>query len=226
MSQLILLRHGRSIWNEENLFTGWVDIPLSEEGIQESLKAGKKIADIPIDVIFTSTLIRAQMTVPLALMHHKSKKIPVFVHKGEGRLDDWGHVYNEDAQKKLIPVFVSEALNERMYGKLQGFNKAEMAKKYGPEQIHLWRRSFDERPPEGESLAMTAARTVPYFEQTIVPILQKGQNVFIAAHGNSLRAILMHIENLDKTQVMKLELATGEPVIYSYDQGKWDALSR
>lgn len=222
MAKLILQRHGQSVWNKKNLFTGWVDIPMSEEGIQECIKAGKKIENIPIDVIFTSSLIRAQMTVPLSLLHHKSGKIPVFLHPGQGNLDEWGHVYSEEAKKQLIPVYQSWELNERMYGQLQGLNKAETAKKYGDEQVHIWRRSFDVRPPEGESLKMTAERTLPYFKKEVVPYLEKGKTVLISAHGNSLRSIAMHIENLSEDDVVALELPTGDPRIYSYKEGRYD----
>lgn len=221
-SKLILLRHGQSIWNKENLFTGWVDIPMSEAGMQEAMAAGKKIENIPIDVIFTSTLNRAQMTVPLALLHHKSGKIPVFMHPGEGKLEEWSEVYSEETKKKLIPVYCAWELNERMYGRLQGLNKAETAKKFGAEQVKLWRRSFDVRPPDGESLEMTAARTLPYFKEQIVPRLEKGENVLISAHGNSLRSIIMFIDNLNKDEVVNLELATGDPLIYSYKNGQYD----
>src|SRR5580700_2719194 len=142
MSKLILTRHGQSIWNKRNLFTGWVDIPLSEEGIQESLAGGKKIREIPIDVIFTSTLIRAHQTLCLALLHHSSGKIPAFQHEGElpEWRQEWGESYGSDA---AIPVFMAWELNERMYGKLQGLNKEEMAKKFGKEQVQIWRRSYD-----------------------------------------------------------------------------------
>ena len=220
-SKLILLRHGQSIWNKENLFTGWVDIPMSEEGMQEAIEAGKKIENIPIDVIFTSTLIRAQMTVPLALLHHKSGKTPVFIHPEEPR----GAVYSEETKKGLIPVYCAWELNERLYGRLQGLNKAETAKKYGDEQVHTWRRSFDGKPPDGESLEMTAARTLPYFKKRIVPHLEKGETVLIAAHGNSLRSIVMHLDNLSKEAVVALEIPTGEALIYSYSNGRYD-LSR
>lgn len=219
--KLILLRHGQSIWNKENLFTGWVDIPMSEEGMQEAIQAGKKIENIPIDIVFTSTLNRAQMTVPLALLHHKSGKIPVFMHPGEGKLEAWGQVYSEETKKQLIPVYTAWELNERMYGRLQGLNKAETAQKYGAEQVHIWRRSFDVKPPDGESLAMTAARAIPYFQKKIMPHLEKGETVLISAHGNSLRAIVMHLDGLSKEEVVALELATGEPLIYSQKNGKW-----
>lgn len=221
-TKLIMLRHGQSIWNKENLFTGWVDIPMSEEGIQECIKAGKKIENIPIDVIFTSSLVRAQMTVPLSLLHHKSGKIPVFLHPGEGKLDEWAEVYSEEAKNRLIPVYQSWHLNERMYGQLQGLNKAEMAKKYGKEQVHTWRRSFDVNPPGGESLKMTLERTIPYFEKEILPHLKNGKSVMIAAHGNSLRSIAMYIENLSKEEVVALELPTGEPRIYTFENGRYD----
>jgi 2,3-bisphosphoglycerate-dependent phosphoglycerate mutase len=216
-AKLILLRHGQSIWNKENLFTGWVDIPLSEEGIQEALRAGQKIQNIPIDIIFTSGLVRAQMTVPLAMLKHSSKKIPVFIHPGE----KWEGVYSEKAKHQLIPVYQSPALNERMYGKLQGLNKEETAKEYGAEQVHIWRRSFDVRPPEGESLAMTAERTLPYFQEKILPELKKGKNVLVAAHGNSLRAIVMQLEHLSKDAVVSLEIPTGDPLIYSFSEGRF-----
>jgi 2,3-bisphosphoglycerate-dependent phosphoglycerate mutase len=216
-SKLILLRHGQSIWNKKNLFTGWVDIPMSQEGIDEAIRAGKKIENEPIDVIFTSKLIRAQMTIPLALLHHKSGKIPVFIHG-----DEKEKVYSEEARQTLIPVYSSSALNERMYGSLQGLNKAETAKKYGEAQVKIWRRSYDGMPPEGESLAMTAARTLPYFKKKIVPYLEKGKNVFIAAHGNSLRSIVMELEGLSQEEVVALELATGEPRIYRYQNGRYD----
>lgn len=219
--KLILMRHGQSIWNERNLFTGWVDIPLSEKGIAEALKGGEEIRDLPIDVVFTSTLVRAHMTLVLALLNHSSGKIPTFKHPGGGKLETWGQVYGEEAKENILPVFMAWELNERMYGKLQGLNKAETAEKYGAEQVHIWRRSFDVAPPDGESLAMTAERTIPYFQKTIIPHLERGENVFVSAHGNSLRSIIMHIEQLTKEQVINLELPTGEPVIYTFERGRW-----
>ncbi|MBS0625129.1 MAG: 2,3-bisphosphoglycerate-dependent phosphoglycerate mutase [Verrucomicrobia bacterium] len=216
--KLILMRHGQSVWNKKNLFTGWVDIPLSEEGIRESVEGGRKIKNLPIDVIFTSTLIRAHMTLSLAMNQHSSGRIPVFLHPGAGKVDEWGRNYGHE---KLIPVFQAWELNERMYGKLQGLNKAETAEKFGAEQVQIWRRSFDVAPPEGESLKMTAARTIPFFEKKIVPHLQKGENVFVPAHGNSLRSIIMHLDGLSPEEVVSLELATGDPIVYTYHDGKW-----
>jgi 2,3-bisphosphoglycerate-dependent phosphoglycerate mutase len=219
MAKLILMRHGLSAWNEQNLFTGWVDIPLSEPGIREAIEGGQKIRDIPIDVIFTSSLIRAQMTLALAMLQHSSKKVPVFLHPGQGKLEEWGKIYGEEAKQKTIPVFAAWELNERMYGQLQGLNKAETAKKYGAEQVQKWRRSFDTCPPGGESLAMTAQRALPYFKQKILPRLEKGENVLICAHGNSQRAIVMELDHLSKEEVVKLELATGVPIVYQFHKG-------
>lgn len=216
MSKLILLRHGESMWNKLNLFTGWVDVPLSKKGIDESFEAGKKIKDIPIDVIYTSSLIRAQMTAFLAMSEHSSGKVPVLLHSGEGKLDDWSQIYNEKTKEQCIPVISAWELNERMYGELQGLNKAETIAKYGAEQVKLWRRSYDTHPPSGESLALTAARSIPFFKEKIIPFLEQGLNVFISAHGNSLRSIIMYLDDLTKEQVISLELATGAPILYNY----------
>lgn len=220
MSKLILMRHGQSVWNKENLFTGWVDVPLSPEGIQEALEGGKIISDIPIDVVFTTTLVRAQMTTFLALSVHKSGKVPVVIHEGDDKVSRWSRVCSEKALEKSIPVYISWELNERMYGALQGCNKAEMAEKYGKEQVQLWRRSFDLPPPEGESLKMTAERSIPYFERVIVPLLNQGKNVFVSAHGNSLRSIIMDLDGLSEGEVLKLEIPTGKPIIYTASNGK------
>ena len=220
-AQLILMRHGQSDWNKKNLFTGWVDIPLSSEGILEALEAGKKISDIPIDVIFTSSLMRAQMTATLAMSVHKSGKVPVFKDHLPANMSDWDTIYSEEAKKSCIPVICAWEINERMYGKLQGLNKQATIDKYGADQVKIWRRSYDVAPPEGESLEMTAARSIPYFKKMIVPYLEQGKNVFVSAHGNSLRSIVMHIESFTKEQVLNFEIATGAPIIYSYCDGKW-----
>ena len=151
----------------------------------------------------------------------ENEKIPVFLHPGEGKLEEWSKIYSEKTKKETVPVYMAWELNERMYGKLQGLNKAETAEQFGAEQVQEWRRGYDTEPPGGESLAMTVARAIPYFEKKIVPHLEKRENVFIAAHGNSLRGIVMHIEKLSKEEVVDLELTTGEPLIYTYDKGKW-----
>ncbi len=217
MSKLILMRHGESKWNKLNLFTGWVDVPLSERGIEESFEGGKIIRDIPIDIIFTSSLTRALMTALLAMSMHSSNKVPVLQHPGQGKLEEWSKIFRSESEKECIPMFAAWELNERMYGELQGLNKAETIAKYGVEQVQIWRRSFDVAPPGGESLAMTAARTLPYFREKIVPQLVEGKNVFVAAHGNSLRSIIMQIDGLSKEEVVRLELATGLPICYDYD---------
>jgi 2,3-bisphosphoglycerate-dependent phosphoglycerate mutase len=221
-NSLILLRHGQSRWNKANLFTGWVDIPLSTEGIEESIEAGKKIAHIPIDLIFVSSLIRAQMTAMLAMAQHNGPKVPCILHPHQGKLENWAKVYSEEAEKSCIPVITAWELNERMYGRLQGMNKQEMREKYGEEQVKLWRRSYDTAPPDGESLAMTAARALPYFQKQVLPALTSGKNVLISAHGNSLRAIVMFLDNLSKEEVVELEIPTGKPILYSFHEGAWE----
>lgn len=219
MAKLILLRHGQSAWNQRNLFTGWVDVPLSKQGIQEAFHAGKQFAHIPIDVIFVSSLIRSHMTAFLAMSVHDTDKVPCMFHTGEGRLEEWGQIHSKKAQDNCIPVIAAWQLNERMYGALQGLNKQETMDQYGEAQVKIWRRSFDSAPPDGESLAMTAERSLPFFKEEILPRLEKGENVLISAHGNSLRAIVMHLENLSKEAVVELEIATGVPFLYNYDQG-------
>lgn len=219
--KLILLRHGQSVWNKLNLFTGWVDIPLSWEGVQEAINAGKKIAHLPIDLIFVSSLVRATMTAMIVMAEHKSGRVPMVMHK-EGKLKDWAKIYDPKTEKQMIPVIEAWQLNERMYGELQGLNKQETREKFGDEQVKIWRRSYDVAPPGGESLKDTADRSIPYFKEKIVPELQKGKNVFVSAHGNSLRSIIMYLDGLTKEQVIQLELATGEPVIYDYVDGKWE----
>ncbi len=190
MALLVLLRHGESQWNLENRFTGWVDVPLTEKGIAEARAAGGHLRDVRFDVVYTSLLQRANETLRLVL--------------------------EETDQTGLVPVR-DAALNERHYGDLQGLNKADTAAKYGAEQVHQWRRSYDIPPPGGESLADTAARTIPFYETHIVPDLKAGRNVLVAAHGNSLRAIVMHIEGLTREQVLELNLATGVPIAYEMD---------
>lgn len=221
MSTLILMRHGESEWNRLNLFTGWVDVPLSAKGIEEALAAGQKIRDIPIDIIFTTPLSRARSTALLAMSQHRGGRVPVIQHPGEGRMDAWAQIHSTQTREQTIPVICAWQLNERMYGDLQGANKAETAARYSAEQVQIWRRSYDVAPPNGESLAMTAARALPYFKNEIVPYLHKGANVFISAHGNSLRAILMDLDQLDKDQVVKLEIPTGLPILYTYEDNQF-----
>lgn len=216
MSQLILLRHGQSEWNRKNIFTGWIDIPLSTKGIEEALAAGQKLSHLPITSIYTSTLVRGIMTALLAMSVHASGKVPVVIHPGEGKLEEWSRCYDPETEKGLIPVFKAWELNERMYGELQGRNKQAVLEKYGEAQFKQWRRSYATPPPNGESLEMTAKRTLPYFEKQILPRLAAGECVLVSAHGNSLRSIVMEIENLSEAQVLELEIPTGEPLLYTY----------
>lgn len=218
---LIMMRHGQSEWNKHNLFTGWVDIPLSQEGIEEAIKAGKSIAHIPIDYIFTSTLIRAQMTAMISMAYHQSSRVAYFIEAEKNKPEEWSQIHDESVKKNCIPVVKAWQLNERMYGDLQGLNKQKTSEKFGKEQVQKWRRSFDISPPNGESLAMTTERTIPYFKECILPLLQKGKNVFISAHGNSLRSIVMYLDQLSKDQVVELELATGEPLFYTFTHNSW-----
>lgn len=221
MAKLILMRHGESMWNKLNYFTGWVDVPLSEKGVQEALEGGKKIQELPIDVIFTSTLMRAQETAVIAMTQHHSGKVPVILHEDEGKLEQWATIHGDEAKKMMIPVYRSWHLNERMYGELQGLNKKETMARFGDEQVHLWRRSYDVAPPEGESLEKTAMRTLPYFNETILPFIKDGKNVFISAHGNSLRSIIMELDGLSREEIVRLELTLGEPIIYEYIEEKF-----
>ena len=187
MGILVLIRHGQSQWNLENRFTGWVDIPLTDAGREEARRGAAFIKELKFDRAFTSELQRAQETLRIVL---------------------------ETIGWPNVPTERSQALNERHYGDLQGLDKAEMAKKFGEAQVKLWRRSYDIAPPNGESLKDTAARTLPYFHENILPLVKAGQTIVVAAHGNSLRAIVMALDRLTKEQVLELNLATGAPIIY------------
>lgn len=219
MGKLILIRHGQSVWNKKNVFTGWVDVPLSREGVDEAIKAGEQIADIAFDVIFTSVQIRAIETAMIAIASNKSTKTPVVIHN-EGKMAEWTTIYNDAMSKDVIPVYRDWHLNERYYGELQGKNKAETAAVYGEEQVHIWRRSYDIAPPHGECLKDTAERTIPFFTENILPHLQAGKNVLVSAHGNSLRSIVMHIDGLSEDEVLQLEIPTGFPLYFEYKDGK------
>jgi len=162
MAKLVLVRHGESVWNKKNVFTGWVDVPLSTNGIDEALKAGERLSDISFDVVYTSVQIRAIQTAMIALARSKNDKTPVIIHS-EGKMAEWTEIYSEEMKKNIVPVYRDWHLNERYYGELQGKNKAETAEAYGAEQVHLWRRSYDIPPPKGECLKDTAERTIPFF---------------------------------------------------------------
>ena len=194
MSNLILIRHGQSVWNAANRFTGWTDVELSEVGVSEAEEAGRSLSSQRIDVVHTSDLIRAQRTAEIIMSLNEASE-------GYSTKFDW-------------------RLNERNYGSLQGLNKAETAEKFGAEQVHIWRRSFDVAPPDGESLEMTAERTIPYFEEEILPDLQEGRRVLVSAHGNSLRSIVMHIEGISPEDIVSLEIQTGSPMFYEFEGGE------
>ena len=188
---LILVRHGQSEWNAKNLFTGWKDPGLTDQGVSEAKNAGKLILEqnIEFDVMYTSMLSRAQKTgdIILGILNHKQ-----------------------------IPVIKNEALNERHYGSLAGLNKDDARKKWGEEQVHIWRRSFDIPPPDGESLKDTADRVLPYFETEIMPKVISGSSILIAAHGNSLRALIMKLDSISSEDIVKLEIPTGAPIQYEF----------
>ncbi|TMJ34459.1 MAG: 2,3-bisphosphoglycerate-dependent phosphoglycerate mutase [Alphaproteobacteria bacterium] len=186
---LVLVRHGESEWNLKNLFTGWKDIDLTAKGIAEARAAGRKLKaqGLSFDIAFTSVLIRARRSLDLII---------------------------QETGRKNIPVFRDQALNERDYGDLSGLNKDDARAKWGAEQVHIWRRSYDVAPPGGESLKDTAARVLPYYIQEILPQVLQGKRVLIAAHGNSLRALVMVLERLSTSDILKREIGTGVPLIY------------
>jgi 2,3-bisphosphoglycerate-dependent phosphoglycerate mutase len=215
MTKLILIRHGQSLWNLLNVFTGWVDIPLSEKGIKEAQKAAKTLESISIDVAFTSHLVRAQET--LSLILSKQKKVGVMMHDGRERR--WS-MHPTEVTDDEIPIYSSWKINERYYGALQGLNKEATAQKYGADKVHEWRRSYDIPPPKGESLKDTCKRAIPYFQKEIMPFLRQEKNVIVAAHGNSLRGIIKFIEDISDEDIPNLELPTGVPIIYNYSNGK------
>jgi 2,3-bisphosphoglycerate-dependent phosphoglycerate mutase len=190
---LVLVRHGESEWNKLNLFTGWRDPDLTETGIEEAKHAGKLIREtgIRFDIAYTSALVRAQNTLKLIL---------------------------EELEQTDLETIRDQALNERDYGDLAGLNKDDARKKWGEEQVHIWRRSYDIPPPGGESLKDTAARTLPYYEEKIWPALQAGKNVLVAAHGNSLRSIVMKLDQLSQEEVLGLNIATGAPIVYRLNE--------
>lgn len=221
MAKLILLRHGQSLWNAENKFTSWVDVPLSERGRAEATIVSCQLreAGYQIDVCFTSMLIRAIETAIVCLTECdevRGGKFPVIQHAAEDPNWRGWNQYEGDLSQEL-PIFSSVALDERYYGKLQGKNKAEMAEQYGAEQLRLWRRSFSERPPGGESLEDTSHRTIPFLCDCILPPVQRGKTVLVVAHSNSLRSIVMKLDNLTPEEVPNVELKTGIPLVYEID---------
>ena len=201
MNKLILLRHGQSKWNLENRFTGWKNVPLTKKGELEAKKAGELIKKhkIHIDNVFSSVLDRANRTAEIAIKEA-----------------DLINLWEND---KLVMIR-SEQLNERDYGDLVGLNKQETAEKFGEKQVHVWRRSYDTPPPNGESLKNVVDRVSPYFQENIKPLLEKGKNILIAAHGNSLRAMMIELEMYKSEEISSIELPTGSPLCINLDEGK------
>jgi len=183
---LTLIRHGQSLWNLENRFTGWVDVPLTAKGREEARLAARRMAGMSFDVAYTSALRRAQDTLTEILQTMQTD----------------------------TPVIRDQALNERHYGDLQGLNKDDLRRQYGEEQVHIWRRSYDVPPPNGEALKNTAERTIPFFERCIMGDIRQGKDVLVVAHGNSNRSIVMVLDALTKEQVLELNLETGVPLVY------------
>ncbi|XP_009622224.1 2,3-bisphosphoglycerate-dependent phosphoglycerate mutase 1 isoform X2 [Nicotiana tabacum] len=204
------------MWNEKNLFTGCVDVPLTNKGVEEAIEAGKRIRHLPIDVVYISALIRSQMTAMLALTEHHCKKVPIIIHNETEQAKLWSQIYSEGTEMQSVPVIKAWQLNERMYGELQGYNKQETAERCGKEQVYKWRRSYDAQPPNGESLEMCLRRAVTYFKEQVEPQLSGGKNVMVVAHANSLRSILMYLDKLTAEEVIHLELSTGVPMLYIY----------
>uniref|UniRef100_A0A5B7AA47 phosphoglycerate mutase (2,3-diphosphoglycerate-dependent) n=2 Tax=Davidia involucrata TaxID=16924 RepID=A0A5B7AA47_DAVIN len=198
-----------------------VDVPLTKKGIEEAIEAGKRISNIPVDIIYTSVLIRAQMTAMLALTQHRCNKVPIIMHNESEQAKLWSQIYSEDTKKQSIPVVTAWQLNERMYGELQGLNKQEIAERYGKRQVHEWRRSYNVSPPNGESLEICSQRAVAYFREHIEPQLFSGKHVMVAAHANSLRSIIVYLDKLTSQEVISLELSNGIPMLYIYKEGKF-----
>lgn len=198
---LVLVRHGQSEWNKLNLFTGWKDPNLTQQGIAEASQAGEKLKDMSIkfDLMYTSVLQRAQLT---------------------------GTIILEKLDQLNIPTEKNVNLNERDYGDLTGMNKDQARAEFGEEQVHIWRRSYDVPPPGGESLKNTYDRVVPYFKEKVLAQLESGKNILIAAHGNSLRSLVKYIENISEENILKFEIATGEPLFYEYISGKLKRVDR
>jgi 2,3-bisphosphoglycerate-dependent phosphoglycerate mutase len=211
MAKLTLLRHFKSQWNLENRFTGWVDVPL--------MRADFKIPTFDFDVVYTSPLVRNLHTV--LKVFEKKDKYPIFRHF-KGRMKNWAHF--EELNQDYIPVFVSEALNERYYGKLQGLNKEETMRKYGKEKVHLWRRSYNVTPPGGESLADVVKRTAPFYKKYIEKDLRNGKNVLIVASHNSARAVIKYIEKIPNRDIINIEVPFGGLLQYEFDKGVYNLL--
>ena len=215
MGKLVLIRHGESIWNMQNRFTGWIDVSLSKKGLHEARRAGTLLKNIKFDIAFSSNLLRAQET--LFQILNRNNFCNGYIHIHENGKEWYSHYKSTEKDSSNLKVYTSEALNERYYGDLQGLNKEEVKKKFGEKLIHTWRRSFKTPPPKGNSLKATYDMTIPYFKKYIEPHLKKNINIIISAHGNSLRAIIKYIEKIPDDKITQVELETGMPYIYDCD---------
>ena len=215
MPKLILLRHLKSQWNKENRFAGWTDNPLAKSEFKKVKGIAKKIFKFKIDKIYSSPLFRNLETVA-RIFDYAGRKYPFFVHLDGGKMKRWGNYV--DISKNDVPVYVSEKLNERYYGKLQGLNKAETMKKYGKKLVHLWRRSYDIAPPGGESLKDVVKRATPFYKKYIERDLRRGKNVLIVASHNSLRALIKHIEKISDQDIIDIEVPFAGLIIYDLDK--------
>lgn len=216
MVKLVLIRHGQSVWNLENRFTGWADVALSKKGILEAKNAGRKLKDFKFDAAYTSELMRAQMTLfEILNINNNDNKFFKAHLKDSVRYNKF---FRKQKELNYIKLTLAEQLNERDYGDLEGLNKLDTAKKFGDEQVHIWRRSYDVAPPGGECLKDTYKRAVPYYKKVIEKDLKKNKNVIIAAHGNSLRAIIKYIEKISDKDIVNLEIKTGTPLVFDFDE--------
>ena len=217
MGKLVLIRHGESVWNGRNLFTGWVDVPLTQAGIVEASRASHLISNIDFDVVYVSALIRSIQTAFIVLLGDTKRRTPYLVHTSDFFHRKWYQTFSNTELKNMIPVYRCWQLNERYYGDLQGYSKSRIADLFGVEKVLNWRRAYNARPPKGESLHQTARRTMPFFNRVVMSQLRAGKNVLISAHSNSLRSIIMHLDNLTEEQVVGLEIDTANPIVYNFD---------
>ncbi|MBA7612692.1 2,3-bisphosphoglycerate-dependent phosphoglycerate mutase [subsurface metagenome] len=214
MATLVLLRHFKSQWNLENRFTGWVDVPLCLEGENQVKDVAQKISAYNIDSVYTSPLIRNQDSV-LKVLSYIGEEYPIFIHFA-GRMKKWAKF--AELNKNYVPVYISEALNERHYGKLQGLNKAETMKKYGQDKVHQWRRSFKQRPPGGETLKDVFNRAIPFYKKYVEKDLKQEKNILMVVSHNSARALIKYIEKIADKDIIKLEVPYGGLIVYDFDK--------
>lgn len=215
MAKLILLRHLKSQWNKDDRFAGWTDGPIAKEESIKAIDIANKVFENKIDVVYTSSLFRNMDTVA-RIFEVIDKKYPFFIHLDKGKMKDWGNF--TDISKIDIPAYVSEKLNERYYGNLQGLNKKETIKKYGEKKVLLWRRSYDVAPPKGESLKDVYKRVIPFFKKYVEIDLKKGKNVLVVASHNSLRTIVKYIENIKDEKVINVEFPFAGILDYEFDK--------